>query len=164
MWALIIIAIVLFLLFKGLNNYRQNLSYQTWENILQAPDICSEDKAGIREMLIPDNINPLYYVNNMLYLSGKPFDAVKNSRSIRVFGDIVQRPMLPLWFIAAYPDVILFFEHSSRKEDFQKIIEKELGVYCSESLLENEDVDNKTLRAFVTVFKKITGKKPENSL
>ena len=164
MWIVIIIVVVVFFIFiKSNGNSKQNVSNKAWYEILQNPEISDEDKIGIRQMLIPDSINPIYFINNILFLNGDPFNIDKNTPSIKPFQSRFDRPMLPDWFLAAYPDVLLFIRSARKDESLTARIEKELN-FLGINNNETSETSIKTSKAFVIIFKKLTGKKLETSL
>ena len=86
-----------------------------------------EAKEIIEAFLVPDKIDPLRFSYNCeaLLLHGMPSTAIKllglekspePTPSLSQFIDVLDRPsFVPLWFIATYPDVLLWHKNKLRE-------------------------------------------------
>ena len=110
-------------------NYEMATIRRVWENALSEESLsilsigsAKEAKEIIGSFMMPDKINPLSFSDNCeaLLRQGMPSlrdiaDSEKNPQptpSVSRFIAVMDRPVgMPLWFIAAYPDVLLWYDN-----------------------------------------------------
>jgi len=110
-------------------NYEMATMRRFWENALSEECLsilsigsAKEAKEIIETFLMPDKINPLSFSYNCeaLLRQGMPSlrdiaDSEKNPQptpSVSRFIAVMDRPVgMPLWFIAAYPDILLWYDN-----------------------------------------------------
>ena len=170
--------------------------YKMWESLLgkEGLSIASEKevKEIIEDLLIPDEIDMSTFISNYeaLVRGGTPSATElltgiatdnQSTPSISDFTFALNRPpALPLWFIAAYPDVLLWFVNVGREyikthgRDYngRGILElKLLGIDPSDPNLKEEDIldceeHNRphVLKNLVQSYKDKTGKEFETAI
>ena len=153
----------------------------------------NEAKEIIEDFLIPDKIDPLRFRCNCeaLLLRGMPSGATEllglkkshePTQSVSEFTSVLDRPsFVPLWFIAGYPDVLLWHKNELREykithgrdEDGLDVFNAKLfGIDLTDPDLERMDefVDGKgnpspkSLRNLVRSYKERTGKELETTI
>jgi len=159
------------------------------EGLSIAPE--KEVKAIIEDLIIPDRINPLAFSSNYEALlrggmpSAREFLGLEKGHqltpSLSYFTLAADRPpAFPLWFIAAYPDVLLWFVNVGREyikthgQDYneQGMLElKLLGIDPSDTNLKEEDIFDSEghnrphiLKNLVQSYKDKSGKELETAI
>jgi hypothetical protein len=153
---LIIIGIflVLFLIIRPiLNKTVSNASNNDWERILNNPEIdrmfrdifrINNIYYVIATLLKPLNINFSKFVSNLIWLANDGDEyAIKSSPdqsyyrfytpSIKYFSHSIDRPKMPIWYIAAFPDINKWRNDDSVSEED---VEKKLYVGINENEIE----------------------------
>lgn len=150
-----------------------------------------EVKAIIEDLIIPDRINPLAFSSNYEALLGGGTPSAREflglekghqpTPSLSYFTLAADRPLaFPLWFIAAYPDVLLWFVNVGREyikthgRDYNErgMLElKLLGIDPSDTNLKEEDIFDSEghnrphiLKNLVQSYKDKSGKELETAI
>jgi hypothetical protein len=166
-----------------------------WEGLLgkEGLSIASvkEVKDIIEDLIIPDKINPLAFSSNYEALlrggihSTEELLGIENdtqrTQSLSHFTFVANRPLaFPLWFIAAYPDVLLWFEnageeyietHGQDEDGLTGFHKKVLGIDPANLNLKEKDlidskgnINSKNLKNLVQSYKDETGKELETAI
>lgn len=111
-----------------LNTVNKNGSNQNWDRIISEGNIdqMMEKEFGLIDMqfvivtvLKPYNVNYIKFMSNLLFLKEEGMQSylpVSDDRkyfsiytpSIKEYASSLNRPHLPLWYIAAFPDIVLW--------------------------------------------------------
>jgi len=169
--------------------------YKIWEGVLgeEGLSIASEKEVRkvIEDFIIPDKINPLAFSDNYETLlrggmpSAREFLGLetghKPTASLSQFARMIDRPVgMPLWFIATYPDVLLWYDntvaeymktHMLREDSLTLFSAKLCGIdVLSPNLKEEDLVDSEgkirpnILRNLVESYKDKAGKELETAI
>ena len=147
-----------------------NINTRIWENSIKG--LPAEDLQAVRfahfarEFFIPDNVAPGIYLANVAVLMGpdtqQEGDAVPSPSAVQL-ADPKQRPLaFPTWFMAAYPDVALWF--AGREGLDRASTDAELARRATASgaaaghLIDDEGLlAHAVLRALVDMYREQTG-------
>jgi len=169
--------------------------HKVWERLLGKEGLsiasAKEVKKIVEDFIIPDKINPLAFSSNYeaLLRGGIPsarelLGIEKDNQptpSLPHFTFVANRPLVfPLWFIAAYPDILLWFEnvgeeyievHGQDEDGLTAFHKKVLGTDSAAPSLKEEDlidskgnIRSKNLRNLVQAYKDETGKELETAI
>jgi hypothetical protein len=169
--------------------------HKVWGSLLGKEGLAiasgEELKGIINDFIITDKVNPLSFSSNYEALLGGGIPSArellgterdnKQTSSLSHFISVVNRPLaFPLWFVAAYPDVLLWFENTGERyiethgqdEDgltaFHKRVFR-IGAVAP-NLKEEDLIDNKgyirpdILKSLVQSYKDETGKELETAV
>jgi hypothetical protein len=147
-----------------------NINTRIWENSIKglpAEDLQAARFAHFaREFFIPDKVAPGIYLANVAVLMGpdtqQEGDAVPSPSAVQL-ADPRQRPLaFPTWFMAAYPDVVLWF--AGREGPDRASTDAELTRRATASgtaaghLIDHEGLlTHAVLRALVDMYREQTG-------
>jgi len=169
--------------------------HKVWERLLgkEGLSIAStkEVKKIVEDLIIPDKINPLTFSSNYETLlrgdipSARELLGIEKDNqatpSLPHFTFVANRPLaFPLWFIAAYPDVLLWFEnvgeeyievHGQDEDGLTAFHKKALGIDSAAPNLKEEDfldskgnIRSKNLKNLVQAYKDETDKELETAI
>lgn len=146
---------------EGVVKRRASPVAQAWESILAAglaAGVSPDLEPVIREVLMPMGVNPVFFFDNLAYLSVNGADfllasplSAEPAPKLYPTPSIAARPRKaewplghPLWFIAAFPDVSEWASETHAAAEFKgdaKAVEQ-MNIYYSkiEQLLEGERV------------------------
>ncbi len=134
---------------------------QMWDNIV-SENIKNEELVSVaNDFFKPDYINPIVFFENIkiaeagiyeLEMYQEQFDSLKISPTMHFFKEYFNRPTgFPLWFMAAYPDVVKwasininkYKEHPYFKNCFSR----------KESFIKEDLIKTEVLRLFINFYK-----------
>ena len=180
-------------------NYEMATMRRFWGNALSEESLsilsissAKEAKEIVEAFLMPDKINPLSFSDNCEALLRQSMtslreiaDSEKNPQptpSVSQFIAVMDRPVgMPLWFIAAYPDVLLWYDnqvgeymkaHRPDRDSLTVFSAKLFGLDPTDPNLEKKlgdstDKEGKLLpnilRNLVQSYKDKTGRELENT-
>jgi hypothetical protein len=151
--------------------------YEIWLELLgkEGLSVASDETVEeiIKELLIPDKISPIFFINNyrLLLSGGMPSyqDLFRKDKpqeptsSLKHFVSPINRaPAFPLWFVATYPDVLAWFH--DWQEDCLRRHNYDTTAVGDEKINDKDFIDNNGqfipnyLKKIVIAFKNQTGK------
>ncbi len=133
----------------------ENNIYNSWQQLFSSNEIKENllvdnyDKGEliISEMLLPDNINPLLFIDNLENWLQKGISILKplpiSSPSLsRFYNPSHIPPSFPLWFVIAYPDVLEWFQQKVKTYIKENGRDYDGLAKLNASLLCNIDINN----------------------
>lgn len=124
----------------------------------------------INDFLLPDKINLKLFQANLQFLDVGMKELYTGehepTESIYEFGFITHRPILyPLWFFAAYPDVILWLRDGTQTDHkiFFKASEVPEENFDDDSNFVNDKLNHEILHKLISYYKSHSGKKIETT-
>ena len=129
------------------------------------PEHFEEFNKIVTDFFIPDNINPAKFRANTRLLFDRGVSLISGEEekddptpSVRKYHSFFERPMgIPIWFIAAYPDVTSWTDDESKKEG--SILLDILGNIPEEELHDNDrHIKPQYLRQLIDAYRKETAK------
>ncbi|NGP90225.1 hypothetical protein [Fodinibius halophilus] len=138
-----------------------------YENLLQEKDLPDSLKTIVNDFFIPDRVNPeIYDANNEKIINGTMFKEVSNdeklvSPKLKEYSDAngtIPRG-IPSWFVAAYPDVTVWFA----RDGGIKEIEKKFDNMNKSELIEDDLIKKEILRKVITLYKEKVNNKLETA-
>lgn len=178
--AVVIILVTLFgiFIFKYLVACKSAVSYMAWQSCINDSEINSDSYSAvsgtknfgyvIENLLIPLEIDYVKFSSNLLFLgyegdkrmsSGNydDFTASKITSSVKMFQRRYNRPSLfPIWFIAAFPDIVSWL--NSAKDETANIKMNEIffnGI--EEDKLDKLTDKESSIEEVTEIFKKMVG-------
>lgn len=126
-----------------------------WDFALNSDKVSDEMKDAIKTFLIPDNINPYLFSENMRIVKDGAFyyaapPTYNGTESMSKFGSLPNG--YPMWFAAGYPDVMVWFMDSLR--DSSSFIYKIFSSDESDDYLEDNVFTLDGLRKLINLYKR----------
>ena len=143
------------------------INTRIWENSLaglpEGDPEAEQFEHYAREFFIPDNIAPAAYLANVAVLMHQPSegsDVPPSPSMATVTANPTPAQGFPAWFLAAYPDVALWF--SSRSGDERRAVDTEVAaraaVTAGKRLLDDQGFyGHAVLRALVDLYRQQNG-------
>ncbi len=163
----------------------KRLSKNEWERFINNPEMAATFEKGfgirnanfiIRNILIPLDIDYMKYMSNLIYLlcegdsyylttSSEAKFFSKRTQSIVDFASRLDRPMTPLWALAAIPDIYQWINDDNNDNDTVenriKILFDGVNIPESQSLEEQDPSNFSYIREIAKKYILITNRKLE---